>query len=149
MYKNWKAICEVPDAHFRWALALLDLTTNFGQNVVDQLPEYFTAEVEEGPIPMSVLKAHAVSVDGYSDCFVTDKVCDKFNIPYFRYSLPKDPGGEVSRPIPPEFKHLENLGDLEGFGTIIEDSGKKLVLIESCTPEALYFAPLERIALDL
>ena len=59
-FKNWKAICEIPDPLFRMAIALTDLTTDFGQMVATRLREYFsTAPLEPGPVPLSIIKKTA------------------------------------------------------------------------------------------
>ena len=130
------------------ALALLDINSEFGKNVVDQLPEYFTEEEQPGPVPMSVLQQEAQDKDGFREDLVTDGVCDQFQIPVIRYSLPGDETGAKSPTIPEELGSLKRIQPKQGFGQVFEVNGQKLVLVENCAPDGLWFAPLECIALD-
>ena len=67
MHKNWKAIYDIPDAHFRWALALLDTETDFGQRIIELLPDYFTEEEQTEQYPLSFLRDQA--------CIDAKRVC--------------------------------------------------------------------------
>ena len=59
MHKNWKVICQIPDTHVMWALALLDMDSDLGRTFVGRFPEYFTQEEQAGPVPLSVLRQEA------------------------------------------------------------------------------------------
>jgi len=43
MYKNWKVICGIRDCHFRWAMALLDLTSDLGKRLIKS-PKLYIAD---------------------------------------------------------------------------------------------------------
>ncbi len=150
MYKNWKAICQIPDGHVMWALALLDMYSDIGRKFVERFPEYFTHEKQEGPIPLSVLRRKANEVAGKkgfpaeSDALVSDEACAYFNIPVQVFNGPRgtDPQRE---PLPAEFAHLI---EAEGIGHTAEWGCRMVVLVENGFPDYASFAPAELIALD-
>lgn len=151
MYKDWKAICQVPDTHFMWALALLDTSTDFGRQVVERFPEYFTQEEQAGPVPLSVLRQDAnrgaTEDDGPNqryDDLVSDGACDRFDIPTQGFSGPEDYRSGRSS-LPPELAHLVGV---KGIGFVAEWGDKKVVVVENGMPEYIFVAPAERIALD-
>ncbi len=68
--KNWKKICQIEDFHFRMAVSLVDVSTEFGQEIAeDRFREYFNltedyvdeflAKEDIYPVPLSVLLALA------------------------------------------------------------------------------------------
>lgn len=55
MFKNLGAIASIPDNRLKVALCLLDLTTEFGKEFAQLLPNYFTEKEVSGPVPLSAL----------------------------------------------------------------------------------------------
>lgn len=159
MYKNWRAICQITDTHFMWALALLDLTNNFGQMVAERFPEYFSTEKQMGPIPLSVLfilaKKHGKEQGVDTDCLVShDKYWSKkFDIPIISFSTCEDNGFNDPM-LPTEINsQIEALGRRAEVGDIFSWEGKKLVLLENNDDKRgscflMHFAPAEIIAVD-
>lgn len=163
-YKNWKAICQIKDTHFMWAMALLDLTTNFGQSVAERFPEYFGSEQQQGPIPLSVLRQLAEK-DGREqkanqfDCLVSfDKYWGRKgqigeNLPIISFSTITD--NSFDDPMLPDEidKQIEALGRRAEVGDIFTWEGKSFVLMENNDEKRgscflMYFAPAELIAVD-
>lgn len=133
MSKNWKAICEIPDRHFMWAIALLDLATTFGQMVIERFPEYFTKESETGPVPLSVLrmKARENAAKYGDDAEAGERHISCYGavpswMPEFCFREPEDRLGAESglEVIPQELSEARTIGE------IYEWEGKKLVLID-------------------
>ena len=152
MFKNWQAICQIPDTHVMWALALLKMDSDLGRKFVERFPEYFTQEKQAGPIPLSVLRQEAnkgATAQGYAnqyyDDLASDGACSKFNIPFQAFRCSKDYPESSREPLPAELVHLE---DVEGIGHISEWGGKKVVVVENGMPEYIIVAPAELIALD-
>ncbi|MBC8464792.1 MAG: hypothetical protein H8D63_00230 [Parcubacteria group bacterium] len=82
--KNWKKICEIEDPHFRTALALLDMNSEFALGVINSrlFGDYFEPEMVRDekngyPVPLSILftlaRADAIIRDG-GDAGDTDKL---------------------------------------------------------------------------
>lgn len=152
-YRNWQAICKIPDTHFMWALALLDLATDFGQSVVERLPEYFTDELQQGPIPMSVLRMQAnegVMKATGGECGVTDALVFRgstvHELPLIRFA--------VASAIA-EYPHLgfqlipKELESAETVGKVYKWQGKDIVLLECIEGSGEWtFTPAECVALD-
>ena len=152
MFKNWKAICEITDAHVMWALAMLDLRSDLGRKFVKRFPEYFTKKKSKGPIPLSVLRqvaqkdaiaAYGPDFGDYSDNLQSVGTCAKYNIPTQPFSGSR--GGYGYEPLPAELAHLK---DAKGIGQIAEWGGKKFVVVDNGMPEFIYLAPAELIAVD-
>lgn len=147
MFKNWKAICLVADKYFMQALALLDLTTSFGQTIVERLPEFFTDEQQIGPIPLSVIKMRARQItqrlfgEEFDEYPVTYGVLREYHIPVIEFWDQSD------NPTPPEIKFFTKKASQ---GDSIEWQGKKMVLLEknSDCGSGRYFALAEFIAVD-
>ncbi len=59
-YRNWPAISQIDDHRMRLAFALLDLSSEFGQQFAERFGEYFTQENTGGPVPLSVIRARAI-----------------------------------------------------------------------------------------
>lgn len=148
MNKNWKAICEIKDTHFMWAIALLDLATDFGQMVARRFPEYFTDEPQQGPIPLSVLRRNASKsreVSNKPEEFLV--TCE---------ALPKDwPvmwfGDDDTMKAYSQFDRIpEALSKADKVGEVYEWQGKKVVLVERgfVQGEEWFFVPAELIAVD-
>jgi len=152
MFKNWEAICQIPDTHVMWALALLDMGSDLGRKFVERFPEYFTEEKQGGPIPLSVLRQEAnkgATAQGYADKYyddlASDGACAKFDIPIQAFRGPQDYPESRREPLPAELAHL---ADVAGIGHIAEWGGKKVVVVENGMPEFIFVAPAELIALD-
>lgn len=164
MFKNWRAIKDIPDRHFMWAIALLDLATEFGKQIAAKFPEYFQLEqpAENGPIPLSVIiqraeeeaedgggsdgsaRLHPVIYDATHDLTVID----------FRG---KD-DNESDYSFLPDVVAEQLEGDLY-VGKEVEWEGKKLVMLEyyyehycDTTPVTIriyHFAPAEQVIVDM
>jgi hypothetical protein len=151
MFKNWKAICEILDTHFMWAIALLDLATDFGQLVASRFPEYFTDEQQAGPIPMSVLfrqaaENYAAGIGEFTEEFiVSQKAAEKFNIPIIAFGIDPEAsnGFDVQLlPIEIEKEALEH----RKTGDTLTWRDKKITLLEYNEHIGIfYFAPAECI----
>ena len=152
-YKNCKAICQVSDTHFMWALALLDLATDFGRSVVERFPEYFT---EERPVPLSVLRKWAREYGfgpGPRNCarnFLHQHgAIDHFNLPVLWFVHQADEYEKWrKKPHGPDI-HLttDELAKVTTVGEVAEWQGKKIVLVETIYTES-WFVPADCIALD-
>lgn len=158
MFKNWKAICEILDTHFMWALALLDLETNFGQSVAKRFPEYFSDQEEAGPIPLSVLRMlaeqDATQQGSHNfDCLVSFGRYwrKKYNIPIISFSIFPDSDLPM---LPSEIDdQIDNLGRRAEVGDMFIWEGKPLVLLENNDDQrgsafVMEFAPAELIAVN-
>lgn len=145
MYKNWKAICQITDTHFMWALALLDLATDFGRMVAERFPEYFSSEQQAGPIPLSIIKMRACQNTqrevgkAYDDYPVTYHALDEFDVPIIEF------WDQGENPLPHE---LEELIKGKKQGDTIIWKGKRITLIEDNPECGTYFIPAELIAVD-
>lgn len=149
MNKNWKAICQIPDAHVMWALALLDMDTDLGRKFVERFPEYFTEVQQAGPYPLSLMRAaaqeeghrqgsehggdHIVSYDAVPEG-IPVQTFDKYGRNIANLDGPKLPA-EIS-------PHAVQ-------GQIVTWQGKQFVVLEnndSC--EEMSIAPAELIHVD-
>lgn len=149
MYKNWKAICAVPDTHFRWALALLDLASEFGKLVVARLPDFFTENEQVGPVPLSVMRMRAeenAAAEGspgngsvHLHCY--DAIPNWMPKLWFvtSYRLKEYP---EAQPVPPELESVAVVG------TICQWEGKKIILVDYIGDEEWFFVPAECIFID-
>jgi hypothetical protein len=155
MFKNWKAICEILDPHFMWAIALLNLTTDFGQMVASRFPEYFTDKEQQGPIPMSVLVEKAI--ENERDCafsaeyIVSCGAPSHFNIPIIEFAIDEQAQHDYDVPLLPVEISRDDIrsDDNDRMGHVVEWRGKKLVLLEYNVHTGLIsFAPAECIAVD-
>lgn len=147
MYKNWKNICQIEDIHFMWALALLDLTTDFGRMVVKRFPEYFSSKQQAGPVPWSLIKKKAVEKNGVNADLapVTFDGFRGYDIPILEFRLS---GGNEKYP-PTEIENWLNEGHSQG--DILDWEGKKLIFVEDSWSDGndwACFAPAELIAMD-
>jgi hypothetical protein len=159
MYKNWKAICGIPDVHFMWAMALLDVTSDFAKELMTKLPEYFTTEEQKGPVPLSLLVEVASAAyvqEGYDlnekdplaciDLAYDGKIREKFDIPTRAFRGPSGDNDALS-PLP-----IELLSAVEEVNarcaTILEYKGKKFIIVGGSWPDSVVLAPVECIALD-
>ncbi len=148
MFKDWKKICQVPDTHFMWALALLDTNTDFGRQVVERFPEYFTQEEETGPVPLSVLRMEAEeNAARQGGTCGSDHLTTYDAIPSWMPTLYFAEGGPLNhypeaKPVPSELKKIQDVG------TVCEWEGKKLVLVEWLDDGQWWFVPAELIAVD-
>jgi len=161
-YKNWKAICRIPDGHFMLAMALLDLSTDFGRMVAERFPDYFNEEQQAGPIPLSAIRKlaeRAAREQGASfksfDCLVSfDKYWGKtFNIPIFCFSSVED--NDFDDPmLPSEINfQIEALDRRAEVGDVFTWEGKMVVLMENNDDKRgdcflMYFASAELVAVD-
>ncbi len=148
-HKNWKAICKIPDTHFMWMVALLDIATDFGQNMAKRFPEYFTEEKQDGPIPMSVLRMEAWEAVGRA----TDALVFRLNgiegvvhqLPLIKFAMPDviERYPDLGFSVVPE--ELESATDV---GMVYKWKGKDIVLLENVGDGEWIFTPAECIALD-
>lgn len=150
MYKNWKAICQITDTHFMWALALLDLTTDLGRMVAERFPEYFSNKQQAGPIPLSVLQITAQNNNEGSDRPEEHLVA--YNTIPSDWPLIKLGDDETVREYKDHgFQKVpKELEDANEVGVIYDWNGKKLVLVERAyvQGEEWEFVPAELIAVD-
>jgi hypothetical protein len=149
MYKNWKAICQIPDTHVMWALALLDMDSDLGRKFVERFPEYFTQDEQAGPYPLSLMRVAAqkegrrqgsdhgeqniISYDAVPNGIPTQGF-DKYGRSVANFDGPKLPA-EIS----PNARQ----------GEIVTWEGKQFVVLEnneSC--EELWLAPAELVHVD-
>lgn len=163
MYRNWKEICQIPNARFMQALALLDLESEFGQMVAKRLPEYFTEEEQVGPIPLSTLFALSRRAaqrhnggSGETDCLVSYNDYWKregVNIPIFSFSTVEENTFDDPM-LPAEIEsQIDALGRRAEVGDTFVWEGKSVVLLENNDDKRghcflMYFAPAELIAID-
>jgi hypothetical protein len=162
MHKNWKVICGITDTHLMWAMALLDLESAIGRRIVAQLPEYFTEEEQQGPIPLSAIRllaerdAMEQGANPPYDCLTCFNKYwgDKFDIPIMSFKTDPDSVFEDLPLLPPEIQNqIDQLGRRPEVGEIFEWEGKKLVLMENNDSERgscfnMDFAPAELIAVE-
>lgn len=163
LYKNWQAIVSIGDSHFKWAMALLDLNTDFGQKIAKQLPEYFTDKQlsQVGPIPLSAIYilAEEYARDrgscGDTDCLVSfgERWQKRYPIPILSFST--IPNNTFDVPLlPAEIdKQMEELGRRVEVGDIFTWEGKSIVVLENNDSERgscflIEFAPAELIHVD-
>jgi hypothetical protein len=149
MYKNWKAICQIPDTHVMWALALLDMKSDLGQRIAQQLPEYFTQEEQAGPYPLSLMRAKAQENgrrDG-NNCgeqFIVSFDAVPDGIPIQTFDLYGNNVAGLNGPkLPPEISPDTRQGEIVTWG------GKQFVVLEnneSC--QELSIAPAELVHVD-
>lgn len=100
MFKNWERICKIEDTHFMWAMALLDLASEFGRNVASRFPEYFLEKQDEQqkyPIPLSVIRKASEreikeSRSDNIDALVSFCKYWDFDIPIISFSTEEDNG---------------------------------------------------------
>lgn len=149
MFKNWKAICQIPDNHVMWALALLDLNAEIGRKFVERFPEYFTENEQPGPYPLSLIREAGhengrrqearhgedtpVSFDAVPE-WIPVQTFDKFGNNVASLNGPK---------LPDEINHDAEQGE------VVTWEGKQFVVLENnenC--EELSIAPAELIAVD-
>ena len=149
MYKNLKAICEIPDAHMMWALVLLDLESDLGQRIVKQLPEYFIGEKQVGPYPLSFMWEEArknarrdgcgcdgkdiVSHDGV---FLADIPVETFDVPE------KGKVVQDGNWLPDEIDPYASPGE------IVVWAGKRFIVLENHRGGWLSIAPAELVHVD-
>jgi hypothetical protein len=151
MYKNWKAICQITDTHFMWALALLDLATDLGRMVVERFPEFFSNEQQAGPIPWSVLITKAKG-KANKDCqYPEDNMysCEVIpdGWPVFKFGDEDTIVGYPElgfEPVPEELKNATKVGSTYTWGE------KQIILIEfaQVKGDEWHFVPAELIVVD-
>ena len=151
MYKNWRNISQIKDVHFMWALALLDLTTDFGESIAEQLTFYFD-EIQGpvGPIPLSALREKAKLSPHIEDCGDVENnlvFCDAIpkEWPLFYFGNKEAVQAYENCELVPD-----ELSDAEKVGEIYEWKSKKLVLVEHdfVQGEEWFFVPAELIITD-
>ncbi|MEI8343480.1 MAG: hypothetical protein WCF93_00850 [Candidatus Moraniibacteriota bacterium] len=150
------------DFHFRQALALLDLSTEFGQEIAEKFPEFFDyaddPKEQNWPVPLSVLyslaRAQAVK-EHYSladtdklFCFSNDWERNDIHLAWFCFSIDPDLCSRQGEPILPDeiAKQVKERGKRAEVGDAFIWKKKNLVLIEnndSCSFMA--FVPAECI----
>ena len=153
MHKNWPKIYAVTFQSLRWTLALLDIDSEWGELLKTRLPEFFSEEEIQAPVPLSMLrhKADELSLaagDGVGhDCLGSEGLgaCAAFNIPAFVFGGNGDYEESGRKPLPRELWHL---CEVEGIGHLAAYDGGQVVVVENGLPEYLYLAPAECIALD-
>ena len=149
MYKNWKAICQIPDTHVMWALALLNMDSDLGRRFMERFPEYFTQEEQAGPYPLSVLRMEAEENAARQGCpgmganhlTTYDAIPSSMPILYFAEDDALKRYAEA-KPLPPELRHA----DVVGTTYVWED--KEIVLIQYLDDRQWWFVPAELIAVD-
>jgi|FLOH01.1.fsa_nt_gi hypothetical protein len=155
MYKKWLEICAIPDKHFMTAIALLDLTSDFGEIVVASLPQFFTEKKQAGPIPLSIIIKNAFSSPlaigreyGPPEWHLEEygAIPDDWPIIYFGDEESCSENDSLQL-IP---KHLMSLQETTDIGKIVEWDGKKIILVDGCVDLGEWtFVPAELICVDL
>ena len=154
MYKNWKEICEIPNMFLMWLIALLDITYDFDQAIAMKFPEYFTDELQTGPVPWSVMVMTAErnaakdgNIEGAKNHLsVYNGIPEWIPILHFADDYAGSPIGAGASLIPPEL--MEALQKEEEIGKVYNWNGKKIVLVDSCDSLEWEFIPAETVALD-
>lgn len=155
MFKNWKAICGIEDAFFMWAIALLDLATDFGQMVASRFPEYFTDKEQQGPVPWSVLRMtaekNAAQTNGGQPCNAANHL-ECYNaipesMPILHFAVDEYALDHGATYPPPDLDAA--LDEADVVGKIYYCGGKAIILVDSIgNCGEWYFVPAECIALD-
>lgn len=151
MFKNWKMISGVSDPGTMWALVLLDIDSEMGRKLIERSPEYFTADKQADPVPVSMLRreANAGSAShGYSpyhDDLASEGACSRHNIPTRIFGGSGMHAQSGREPLPAE---LSVLNEVQGIGHVVEWRGGKIVVVENGLPEYIIIAPAELIAFD-
>lgn len=157
MYKNWKAICDITDTRLMWAMALLDLEADFGQDVAKRFPEYFSEKEQAGPVPLSVLKMKAeenAAREGFpgtgSGHLATYDAIPEW-MPIFHFSLDEHELRYEGIVLPPDEINAA-LQKEEKIGKVYRWADKEIVLIvlvDSINNAGeWYFVPAELIVID-
>lgn len=154
MNKNWPAISKIDDTHLMWAIALLDLNTELGRRLVEQLPEYFTSEDGAGPVPLSVMRQEAERrgrARNPDKNYSYDKLIVHYggvppHIPLQTFDVYGNglvDGGFKPDKLPSEISPTAQQGDLVTWG------GKQFVVLEhSAALEEMVIAPAELVIID-
>lgn len=168
-HKNWPVICQIRDPLFQMAVALLDLTTQFGQEIARSLPSYFTDEQVNGPYPLSMLMeiSYQWGLENEPDeplyfhryDLEHTGTFERFSIPTFWYDKTPNEitGGGHTEKLTHEMRRKVRAAG--GWGGVITHEGKRLfvasVLYESGytsqnlqTMESVLFAPAELISVE-
>ena len=140
-FRNMVAISQIDDPFFRLSMWMLNLRSDFGNEMAKRLPEYFLTEQPEGcgPVPLSVIKIRAeksaaeyevVSVEYAFQCSVS---CDavssaELGLIYFAISPLglQHQGCDMMLPT----KYLTICDDFK-TGDTFEWNGEKLVVLEN------------------
>lgn len=149
MFKNWTAICQIPDTHVMWALALLNLDSDLGRMFVERFPEYFTHEEQTGPYPLSLMRAAAQEEGRQQDNDRGEEYIVSFSavpkgIPVQTFDkFGRSIAGFKGPKLPVEISPDAVQGDIVTWG------GKRFVVLENnegC--EELSIAPAELVYVD-
>lgn len=149
MYKDWRTICQIPDTHVMWALALLNMDSDLGRKFMERFPEYFTTQEQAGPYPLSLMRS-AAHEKGLGDGIAhgEDHIISYDAVP-------------IGIPVQTFDKYGSNIASLNGpklpaeispdakQGEIVTWAGKRFVVLENndgC--EELSIAPAELVAVD-
>lgn len=164
MYKNWPAICQIPDRALRYALSLLDLESEFGQKVASALPQYFSPESQNGPYPLSVLMEDSLlwgldnepnePPENHRHNLWYTETLERFSIPYEWFDKVPEHlrEGGCSRELTQELRRkIEKAG---GWGGVVTHEGQELfvVCVAEFGQDAIYtvaLAPAECIMIDI
>ena len=157
LYKNWPAISRIPDLRLRTALALLDMSTDFGMGFASCLRNFFTENRTIGPYPLSAIIEEARSHVGVETNRqihpVFDGVMLDKDIPLVRFVTSKHVEPAHDNVILPEgLGTLICRGAPLRFGQMFDWEGSKLTLVDigSDLHGGLEydFAPAELISVD-
>lgn len=151
VFKNWPAICVIQDKFMKWAIACLNLNSELGQRIVQQLPEYFTDQEVLGPVPLSAMRqkaleyarTHGGNLEWGHELPVSYEAVP-IGVPVLSFDLygRNQAGGDFPK-LPPEISpHAEQ-------GEVVTWEGKKFVVLEnndSC--EEMHLAPAGLVDVD-
>jgi len=150
VYRNWKAIYEIPNKQLMLAMVSVDLDLNLGKRLIKQLPEYFTEEEQFAPVPLSLMKAKAkengllVGITYGEDLIVMyDAVPENIIVWGFDKSGDNFLGND--HPLLPK----EINPDITQGKIVIWENKKFVVLENNIGGEEIYLAPAELVAVDL
>ncbi len=157
MYKNWENISRIEDKHFMMALALLDLSTDFGRMVAERFPEYFSKEQQaKGPIPLSVLQTIAEENaarehnPGYGAYHLVLYDAIPGWMPMFWFATDELTLKEHSNEVMVLPKDLESLLEKNNHtvGIIYKWRGKDIILVDFLDTGEWFFVPAEIILIN-
>jgi len=148
MYRNWKAICQIPDYQMMKALALLDLKSELGQMIIERLPEFFTSEEQAGPYPLSLMREAARDHGLRDGCAIGEQNIVSHGgvpegIPVIKFTKGADRAVDDARPqLPNEIRPDATVGETVSW------QGKDYVVLENDQGKEMSLAPAELVFID-
>ena len=128
MNKNWKAIATIPCKYLKWSISLLEISSDFGQKMIRQMPEYFTEEAQPGPYPLSLMKRVANEYAGFEfesdQALILHHACPDW-MPTFRFFTDNEDINDIGEPLP------EGIDPDAKVGATVYWEGNPFIVIES------------------